>query len=192
MMTTLRMPPGYRPDVWAEHTPYSDPGRHAALLQSVPPDEAEISAVARNLIAHYRASRARLPESTREDVNARWVEEILDRDQRRQRNDLAHQRAEAERVQGCCRDHALFSAAVLRQHGRPARIRYGFAGYFVDDFRVDHVVVETWDAGGDRWRRFDPELAGPLPRLATPGDIPSGPGAPFETAAEVGRPIGPA
>jgi hypothetical protein len=33
--------------------------------------------------------------------------------------------------------------------------------------------------------RFEPEVADLTPTLATPLDLPRGPGAPFETAAEV-------
>jgi len=43
-------------------------------------------------------------------------------------------------------------------HPAPARLRYGFAGYFVPGYWLDHVVVETWV--GDRWQRFDPQIAG--------------------------------
>jgi hypothetical protein len=177
-------PAGYDPGEWSVHTPYTDPGRHTDLLTAVPPRIPELSAVARNLIIHYRASGLDLPEETKGDINARWVAAILDLDQQRHPQPLDAERDPLTRVQGCCRDHSLFSAAVLRQHGVPARIRYGFSHYFAPDYNFDHVIVETWLPEEGRWLRFDPEVGEPMERLATPQDIPHGPDSPFSTAAE--------
>lgn len=164
------------------HSAYSDPGRHAALLDDVPADLPALSAVARNVIVHYRAAADRLPEDTRTDINRRWLASILDADQERHGAALAEPRDEPARVQGCCRDHSLFCVGVLRQHGMAARTRVGFAGYFESGFHHDHVVVETRQ--GERWVRFDPEIAEPLDGLNTPLDMPVGPESPFLTAAE--------
>jgi hypothetical protein len=175
----------YDPTRWAQHTAYTEPGRHAGLLADVPTDLRRLSAVANNLIIHYRASGRELPAETKDDINARWLESILDLDQQRHPVELAVEREPLTRVQGCCRDHSLFGAAVLRQNGRPARIRYGFAAYFAADFHYDHVIVETWLEDQQRWLRFDPEVVAPTEQLTTPQDLPAGEGAPFRTAAEV-------
>jgi len=166
---------------YSRHSRYSDPGAQAQLLQAVPPDLATICAVVQNTIAHYRAASVPLPESSNADINARWISRILDLDQQRHGVPLQHERAEAERVQGCCRDHTLLAVSILRQHGVPARSRVGFATYLSPDSRVDHVVAETWT--GDRWRRFDAGLAGPRGSVDDPLDIPTGDGSPFLTAA---------
>jgi hypothetical protein len=169
----------------AQHTAYSDPGRHADLVAAVPSDPAGLSAVARNVIVHYRASGHELPASTRHEVNSRWLEEILAADQGRHQRPLAEPRDVLDRVQGCCRDHTLLCLGVLRSQGIPARSRVGFAGYFVDGWHHDHVIVEAWL--DDRWRRFDSEVEGPVPTLPDPTDIawcePAGSG--FVTAAQV-------
>jgi hypothetical protein len=170
------------------HSAYSDPGVHAAALDAVPAEPAalsELSAVARNVIVHYRASGEQLPDSSAQDIHSRWLATILDLDAERHPVPLAEPRPAVERVQGCCRDHTLFSVGVLRQHGIPARSRIGFAGYFSPTWNHDHVIVEFWD--GDRWRRFDPEMGEPTAALPTPLDIPAGPDSPFRTAAEVWR-----
>jgi hypothetical protein len=178
----------------ARHTPYSRPGKYAALL-----DEAlgchraadlatervlleMVSSLARNLVVHYRGSGHPLPAATQSDINLRWVEDILDTDQSRHGAPLRTVRAVTERVQGCCRDHSLLSVSALRQLGFPARSRVGFASYFAPAWFTDHVVAELWIGG--RWVRFDPEIDGPGAALATPADLPSGPGAPFLTAAQ--------
>ncbi|QGN33521.1 transglutaminase-like domain-containing protein [Microlunatus sp. Gsoil 973] len=177
-------PTDYDPSPWAIHSPYSDPGRYRDLLAAVPPRIPALSAVARNLIIHYRASGLDLPEETKDEINARWVATILDLDQQRHSGPLAVERDPMTRVQGCCRDHSLFSAAVLREHAVPARIRYGFSHYFLPDYDFDHVIVETWLPEEHRWLRFDPEIAEPMKLLPTPQDIPHGPDSPFTTAAE--------
>lgn len=165
----------------ATHSAYSDPGRHAALLEAVPPEVPAVSAVARNLIAHYRFAAASLPESSNADIDARWLSSILDIDQRRHHTPLEAPRPEAERVQGCCRDHTLLAIGILRQHDIPARSRVGFADYLRPGRRIDHVVAEAWLDG--RWVRFDPGLGEPRGRVTDPHDLEVGAEAPFLTAA---------
>lgn len=169
----------------AAHTPYSEPGPFAARVADVPTDPEALSAVARNVIVHYRASGHELPDATRGDVNARWLRAILALDQDRHHEPLAVERRPTERVQGCCRDHTLFCVGVLREHGIAARSRVGYAGYFIDGWHPDHVVVEVCVDG--RWRRFDPEIDAPSAALATPMDMGTEPvdGTGFVTAAQV-------
>ena len=168
----------------AVHTPYSDPGANADRVDGLPTDPDGLSAVARNLIVHYRASGHELPPRTRDDIDARWLERILGLDRARHPGPVQEERPPTERVQGCCRDHTLFCVGTLRQHGIPARSRVGFAGYFVDGWHHDHVVVEAWT--GDRWRRFDPEIEAPRPEVPTPTDLGHAPldGPGFVTAAQ--------
>jgi Transglutaminase-like superfamily len=166
---------------YAKHSAYSDPGRFGHLLDAAPTDVAELSEVARNVIAHYRAQGEELPESTRHEIDLRWLERILAADQSRNPAPLAAERPVASRVQGCCRDHTLFCVGALRQHGIPARSRVGFASYFKPEWNHDHVIVEVEEDG--RWRRFDSEVApGNVP--FDPHDMAAGPDAPFVTAAE--------
>lgn len=141
------------------HTAFSDPGRHAGLLAQLPTDPAPLSEVARNVIVHYRASGHVLPVDTRNDINARRLENILDADQSQHRQSLQEPRELTGRVQGCCRDHTLFCFGALRARWIAARSRVGFAGYFVDGWHHDHVIVEAWL--DDRWVRFDSELDRP-------------------------------
>lgn len=173
------------PERWKRHSAYSDPGRHRHLLADLDGDPAAVCAAARNVIAHYRAEWDELPQERRHEVDSRWLERILDVDQARRVQPLTVARSVQERVAGCCRDHTLFVVGALREHGVPARSRVGFAAYFTPGFRHDHVVVEHWS--GDRWVRTDPELPDDADLGFDPRDMPTGPGAPFETAAEVWR-----
>jgi hypothetical protein len=168
-------------ELYAKHSPYSDPGEFGALLDALPTDPEDLGVAARNVITHYR-SGFELPKERRDEVHSRWVRRILQTDQLRHPIPLLAGREYMERVFGCCRDHTLFCVAVLRQHGIPARSRVGFAGYLMEDFYADHVVVEMWT--GSRWRRFDPEQS-PDRDDFDMLDLPSGPRAPFVSASEV-------
>ncbi|MEE3921689.1 transglutaminase domain-containing protein [Micromonospora sp. BRA006-A] len=143
-------------DDYRAHSPYSDPRHHTALLDAVPAGLPTVAATARNVIVHYRAGGVELPDVRQAEVNLRWMDRILDTDQSRFPLPLTAERPAAERVAGCCRDHALFVVAALRQHGVPARSRVGFAGYFVPGWHHDHVLAEWWN--GERWVWSDPEL----------------------------------
>lgn len=168
-----------------QQTAFSSPGRFAELFAGLPTTPVGLSAVARNLIVHYRASGHPLPAASRNDINARWLEDTIALDQFRHPLPLASPRDVIQRVQGCCRDHTLFCVGAMRAHGIPTRSRVGYAGYFMDDWHVDHVIVEAWLDG--RWQRFDPEIEAPIAGLPSPMDIgrwePGSTG--FVTAAQV-------
>jgi hypothetical protein len=167
---------------YATHSPYSDPGPHATLLDAVPTDPASLHAAVTAAVVHYRAGATPPTPDQLADVDGRWVETILDTATRRAPGRaLTDPRDPAQQVGGCCRDHALLAVAILREHGIPARTRLGFAGYLDEGFRTDHVVAERWEPG--RWVRFDPELAAGS-RAFDVHDLATGEGAPFETAAE--------
>ncbi len=183
-MTDLRTPSS-AVDRWRRHSAYTDPGEHADLVRALDPDPEAVSAVARNLIAHYRGEADALPASTRSDIHLRWLADQLAVDQERHHAPLTEPRALADRLQGCCRDHSLFCVSVLREHGVPARTRIGFAAYFAPGFYHDHVVLERLD--GTRWVRYDSELTPDFTDEFDVADMPTGPTSPFHTAAEVWR-----
>ncbi|MEV0429041.1 transglutaminase domain-containing protein [Micromonospora sp. NPDC050495] len=169
-------------DDYRAHSPYSDPGRHAPLLDAVPADIAAVAATVRNVIIHYRAGGVELPAARLDEVNSRWLDRILDTDQSRFPGPLSAARPAAERVAGCCRDHTLLAVAALRQHGVPARSRVGFASYFQTGWHHDHVLVEYWN--GERWVWADPELDPAADRPFDGYDIDPAAGL-FDSAARV-------
>jgi transglutaminase-like putative cysteine protease len=157
---------------YASHSAYSDPGRWAELLEATPTDPAALSAVARNVIAHYRANADELPEATRNEIGLRWLADVLGADQSRNAAPLDRERPMARRVQGCCRDHTLLCVGALRQHGVPARSRVGFASYFRPGWNHDHVIVEVQRDGA--WVRFDPESSSRASSRSTRSTAPPG------------------
>ena len=168
--------------MWAAHTTFSDPGQHGHLVRKLPAGAAAACTAARNVIGHYGADFPAPDQERRGEVNLRLIRSILDTDQARHAaTPLDAGRDPATRVAGCCRDHALFVVAVLREQGTPARTRVGFADYLIPGFRVDHVIAESWTSG--HWIRTDPEmLPGAVP--FDPAVMEAGPEAPFQTAAE--------
>lgn len=167
------------------HSAYSDPGVYRERWDVLPPDAtvAEIGAVVRNLLFHYRADGIDVVPERRGDVDARWTECILALDAERHPEPIDAPRERADRVAGCCRDFSLLTVSALRERGVPARSRVGFAGYFgADGFHHDHVVVEWWS--GARWVRTDAQLDPawyPFDTL----DLPRGSLDGFASAAEV-------
>ena len=152
-----------------------------------------MTAVVRNLLVHYRAGGVTLSPDRMAEIDNRWIDRLLDTDQRRFDAPLNQPRPEADHVAGCCRDYSLLMVSALRHRGIPARTRIGFAGYFDSSWHHDHVIVDYWN--GDRWVFLDPELepAGPwtfdrldMPRLAgaRTGEI-APPVQPFVTSAQV-------
>lgn len=172
---------------YARQSAYSDPGEHAGLLASLDPTPAALGAAVCTAVVHYRAGDPVLSAEQRADIDRRWVDRILDAAVARQPGPLHAARPLERQVAGCCRDHTLLSVATLRAHGFPARSRIGFADYLEPGFFHDHVVVEHWD--GERWVRWDPEMAADDDHGFDVHDLPTGPDSPFPTAAEVWRAI---
>lgn len=169
-------------ELYLRHSEFSDPGRHRARIAALPGDLAALNAASRNVIGHYRAELEDLPEARWSEVDSRWLETILDVDAGRHEAPLDVPRSLNDRVAGCCRDHSLFVVGALRDRAIPARNRVGFSHYFGPHWAYDHVIVEYWS--GERWVRTDPELDPANDWPFDPEDMPSGHGAPFETAAE--------
>jgi hypothetical protein len=142
---------------YAVQSTYSDPGRHAELLDGLPTDIAELAAVVQNVLIHYRGGGIEFTGDRLAEVDHRWIEPMLATDQKRNGTPLATPREPINRVAGCCRDYTLLTVSALRHQGVPARSRIGFAPYFTPSFNYDHVVVEYWN--GERWRMVDSQLA---------------------------------
>ncbi|MEM7128739.1 MAG: transglutaminase-like domain-containing protein [Chloroflexota bacterium] len=147
---------------YATHSQTSNPGAYAHLFDNLPTDLEGISKVTQGLIYHYFADEKifgwKPPQERMPEINTRTMPNMLETIIAKDDRPLTESRAYEDRMVGCCRDFALLACAILRHHGIPARLRYGFASYFVPEYWIDHVVVDTWT--GERWQRFDPEVAG--------------------------------
>jgi len=148
-------------DVYASHSPFSDPGRHAASIGGLPPDIPTLCRTLHGLLIHEAwiernglepaafsgQSRATLPVAQR-------LEQLLAIDP----SPLTTARPAEARALATCRDFSLMLCAVLRERGVPARIRCGFARYFSGNPYHDHWVCEYWARAGQRWVLVDAQL----------------------------------
>jgi transglutaminase superfamily protein len=147
---------------YASQSPISDPGEMADWLSGLPQEFTALRAVARPLVAHYRADDLAafgIPQERVAEIDTRFAERMLARLHEMEGGALTPERTPANRLVGCCRDFTLLYLTMLRHAGIPARSRVGFAGYFAPGWFVDHVVAEVWDEANGRWRLIDPQVA---------------------------------
>ncbi len=147
---------------YAEQSSITDPGIHAHRLDAIPAEPGAVKNAANRLVFHYRAggdwvengiARERICE-----IDTRYADLMLDRLVELKDAPLATPRLPHERLVGCCRDFTVLFLAIARHKGIPARMRVGFATYFVPGWYIDHVVAEVWDETEARWRLVDAEL----------------------------------
>jgi hypothetical protein len=140
-------------------TPYSDPG--GLDTSGLPRDPGELARIARHLVIHRgeggRFGYAVPEQRLHEDAESRYVTGILRILRERGDGPLTRARAPEERFVGTCRDFSLLLCSLLRATGTPARLRCGFATYFVDGFHEDHWVTEFRSPDG-RWRLADAQV----------------------------------
>ncbi|BEL04517.1 transglutaminase-like domain-containing protein [Actinoplanes sichuanensis] len=144
---------------YRQPSPTSDLGRHRDRVHGLPTDPEALSAIVRGLLVHnhtawvqgLRFSTERM--SHKETVGA---ETILDNVIGVDPAPLDRERDVEQRMFGFCYHFALLHCALLRATGTPARIRCGFAAYFVAQRWIDHWVVEYRDGSG--WTFTDPQV----------------------------------
>ncbi|MFI9804425.1 transglutaminase-like domain-containing protein [Streptomyces sp. NPDC052301] len=149
-------------DFCLRQTPYSDPGD--LDVGALPRDPRRLAAMVRGLILHRlegeRFGYAVAEERLHHDAESRYVTEILRILRERGGTPLTEERPYEERFVGTCRDYALLLCSLLRATGTPARLRGGYARYFVDGFHEDHWVTEYRLPGGT-WRLADAQVHHP-------------------------------
>jgi hypothetical protein len=144
---------------YTTQTPTSDPGELTKLLDPLPSDPVSVVRVVSRLVVHPVAlarSGVSHPYAAACDPEARAVRELLRRLVERDPAPLEIARPAERRIVGTCRHYAVLAASIFRHHGIPARVRVGFARYFVPGFHEDHWVCEYQDERG--WRLVDAEL----------------------------------
>ncbi|MFD8933811.1 transglutaminase domain-containing protein [Streptomyces sp. NPDC059578] len=161
-------------------TPYTDPGPlgEGGILdvRALPRDPWELAGLVRGVLIHIAEAAARdyaIPlERLHEDPQSRYVSVILRLLRERSPAPLTEERPYAERVLATCRDFAVLHCALLRATGTPARVRCGFATYFLDGYHDDHWVTEYRLPDGT-WRLTDAQLAdGRYDVSFSPADVP--------------------
>lgn len=144
---------------YRQPSPTSDLGRHRDQSLGLPADPEALSAIVRGLLIHnYTAQVQGLQFSAERMSHMQTVgaEAILNNVIGIEPAPLDRERPVERRMVGFCYHFALLHCALLRATGTPARIRCGFASYFVAQLWIDHWVVEYWDGSG--WKLTDPQI----------------------------------
>jgi len=140
----------------------TDPGEHADLFAGLPADLTGLARVAGGLVVHYFADKwvfgHEVPAERVGEINTRLVRPMLSRLRALDDSPMTQARPLERRLVGCCRDYAVLLCAMARHRGIPARLRVGFANYFLPGSHEDHAVAECWDAAAGRWRLIDAQL----------------------------------
>ena len=150
-------------DYYKTQSPFTEPGAQVATFADVPRDIGAMCRIVQGLIIHFRDGEelfdCSLPGDRLVEADTRYVEKMLARILELDSRPLDQARSPENRLIGSCRDFATLFVSMLRYHGIPSRVRFGFGAYFIPDFNVDHVIAEVWDEKDQRWRLIDPEMS---------------------------------
>ncbi|TDQ16199.1 hypothetical protein DEV91_13330 [Phyllobacterium brassicacearum] len=179
-------------DHYASHSPFSTPGRHAALLDALPFDPASVARTVQGLLIYEHVAELfygyPIPDARRAESHIRPIEQFIDALLELDDRPLHIGRPSEKRLVGICRHFMLLSLAIFRHHGVPARGRGGFGAYFNPGKFEDHWVCEYWKAEECRWALLDSQFDDVFVRnLAIHHDVLDVPRAQFLTASEAWR-----
>lgn len=139
----------------------TDPGDYLPWLEGLPSNVADLCAVVQGLLVHVlEAWRYDLPLSLerQREVSIGSVAGILARIHELDARPLTVARPPEKRVVATCHDFSVLLCAMLRQQGRPARPRAGFAAYLLPGKYIDHWLCEYWQPEEQRWIAADAQL----------------------------------
>ncbi|MDN4614109.1 transglutaminase-like domain-containing protein [Leifsonia sp. F6_8S_P_1B] len=126
------------------HSAVTDPGPYAGLLQSLPVDVEELVPLIGNVLVHHSRAEGFVAGAGRADdgTELRPIRHVLAAIAALEDGPWSRTRPAGRRLVVDCRTFAVLLAAVLREHGIPARVRFGFAGYLEPSHWQSHVVCE--------------------------------------------------
>ncbi len=148
-------------DFYSTHSPITNPGKHSALLDSMPSDVSGLVKIVQGLIlhAHWTEKYGVFPsDKQKQEPNLRFVAKQLEQIENMDKAALTISRPLEKRLLGTCRDFSVFLCALLRSRGIPARPRCGFGAYFTPGKYEDHWICEYWKADEKRWVMVDAQL----------------------------------
>ncbi len=148
-------------DYYCSQSPYSDPKEFGYLFDGLPQKLERLVGIVQGLIIHRDAvDLYGLEVSGKRAMEAqtRYVEKILRRILELDNSKIKQARKPDKKFVGICRDFAILFCAILRHKGIPARIRCGFADYFISGKYEDHWICECWNIEKEKWMLVDPEI----------------------------------
>lgn len=150
---------------------FTNPGLYKDLLTELPEDIRDLGLLVRQNFVHrttlaWGNTRSntdlrfgdmtqmpwwRQPEDDNLTTTAAMLAELYRRDER----GLVADRKVEDRLVLTCRYDSLLVASILKAKGIPARVRSGFAPYFIADKSIDHWITQYWSAIEHRWVTID-------------------------------------
>ena len=150
---------------------FTNPGLYKVLLAELPDDIRELGLLIRQNFVH-RTTLAwgntksnedlrfgdmnkmpwwRQPEDDNLTTTAAMLAELYRRDER----GLVADRKVEDRLVLTCRYDSLLVVSILKAKGIPARVRSGFAPYFIAGKSIDHWITQYWSDIEHRWVTID-------------------------------------
>ena len=149
-------------DIYAEQSAMSTPGRHAKLFEPLPADPLELARIIQGLLIYEHVALdfygVKLPAERKAESHIRPLARMLERLLALDARALGQPQPPERRLVGICRQYSLIMVGMLRHHGIPARVRFGFGTYFNPGYFEDHTVCEYWRAAEKRWVMADPQF----------------------------------
>lgn len=149
-------------EYYCEHGLLTSPGSYQYLLERLPKGIIELCESIHNLmLIDFLANMGvvSIPQAHLKDINIRGIEGKLKEIRSRDNINLMSTRSFEKLLLGNCRDLSLMLCSVLRSHRIPARVRSGFATFFMPDKYFDHWVCEYWNGLEKRWIKLDPWMS---------------------------------
>ncbi|TQV82208.1 transglutaminase [Denitrobaculum tricleocarpae] len=166
----------------------TSPGKYASAFDALPDDVSSLLTVVQGLFVHsdfldiHGLAGSAFSTRSRETLP---VEKRLDQIFQISNQALQIARPVDHRAVGTCRDYALMMCGLLWHKSFDARVRCGFAQYFVPGRYEDHWLCEYRCADTGRWVRVDAQMdeahRDHLAIAFDPSDVPDGA---FVTAVE--------
>ena len=177
---------------YAQHSLITDLRDKGLPAADLPKRVPELMRVVQGLLIHTGWAQhygCEFEEVRNKELYLRTLPEMLEGIAALDSRPLAQARQPRHRLVSLCRDFSLLLVALLRQGGRAARLRVGFAGYFGDQNPKfwDHRLAEYWEDERECWVMVDPMMdevvKGTLSRAIDPLEIDAT--SPFLVAGDV-------
>ena len=149
-------------EYYKQDGPMTAAGARAEEFRALPKDVAGLCEVVQGVLIHRDIAPwlygITLTEKQRDDGHLRPIAQMMARIHELDARPITNARDVGRRLPSVCRHFSLMLAAMLREHGVPARPRCGFGAYFTPGKFEDHWVCEYWNAGEKRWILVDAQL----------------------------------
>jgi len=149
-------------EYYKQDGPMTAAGARAEEFRALPKDVAGLCGIVQGVLIHRDIAPwlygITLTEKQRDDGHLRPIAQMMARIHEIDARPITKARDVGNRLPSVCRHFSLMLAAMLREHGVPARPRCGFGAYFTPGKFEDHWVCEYWNAGEKRWILVDAQL----------------------------------